>query len=100
MSRADLEVMEKIAIGLQRDARDGTAAVIRTAISELTALRAALDAAEKRGKVLAEECRASRTFDRHNAKPIHRDNYERMIAAQTRLMEARLATDENGGLGT
>lgn len=66
-------------------------------------LRAALDAAERRNGVLAEECMAWRALndvDHTLGMPIsHAQDPDRFVAAQ-RVGAARRATDENGGLGT
>lgn len=112
--RTDLERLESVARALDRDGRlggDPNATLARTAIAELRSLRTrpvsceACNAAAKRIEVLERECMASRVVveteqDRAGFAiawlMAHGGNWS---DRQAMLHTARLATDENGGLG-
>lgn len=102
MPRADLIALGELSSG----ASPSDSNVIDAAISELTALRAALDAAEKRNEVLAKELRLLRpAFDAgvtwFNGTEMRGPKWDAMLRAFDNVgRAARLATDENGGLGT
>ena len=103
----DLERLESVARALDRDGRlggDPNAALVRTAIAELRSLRTrpvsceACNGMAKRVAVLSEECRAAREVLRAACRVawVCEESTDEDIR---NLVAARLATDENGGVG-